>query len=314
MFLGRLVITVALIAVVAIRFDLDAIKNQLLSIGAATVLATGFLLLIQLLFLTFRWQWILDASGIAMLFRSVLRIVLIGMFFNQCLPTSLGGDGVRAFMLRSDGVPLERAVNSVLVDRLSGLAGLLPFLLLGAPFLLAWTRDLVLLLAYLAITALFSAALAGYFLGDRLIARIRPLAEFAPLRVVAAASAYAREIAWHSPRALGLVGLAIAVHLLNVVLVMILAEALRAPIAPGAALVLVPPIFATAMLPISYGGWGARELAMIVSLALAGVPTATALTISVTIGFLGLISTLPGALLWLRAEPWQRFRQSPRVP
>lgn len=313
-FFSRLAITCALITLVAARLDFGILKSQLRSIGSIAILAGGLIQLVQMLLLGYRWQRILDASGIAMPFLKALRIVLIGSFFNQCLPTSLGGDGVRAFMLRSAGVPLESAVNTVLVDRLSGLAGLLPFLLLGAPFLLVWTYDPLLLLADFAVTALFSAVLAGYFLGDRLIARIRPLAEFAPLRTVAAASVYAREVAWHSPQAIGIAGLAVVVHLTSIALVVILAEALRVPIAPAAALVLVPPILAAALLPISYGGWGARELAMTVSLGLAGVPTTTALAISITVGFLGLISSMPGALLWLREEPRQRLRHSPWAP
>lgn len=306
MFFSRLVITSALISVIAVRFDFEAINNQLWSIGSITILSAGMLLVVQMLVLGYRWQRILNASGITTRFLNALRIVLIGSFFNQCLPTSLGGDSVRAFMLRSAGVPLERAVNAVLVDRLSGLAGLLPFLILGAPFLLAWTYDPAFFLADIGITALFSAVLAGYFFGDLLIARIRPVAKLAPLRAVAAASVYAREIACHSPQAIGTAGLAVVVHLTSIVLVVILAKGLRAPIPPGAALVLVPPIIAAALLPISYGGWGARELAMIVTLGLVGVPPTTALAVSITIGFLGLISTMPGALLWLRAAPRER--------
>jgi hypothetical protein len=134
MFFSRLVISTALIALIAVRFDLEAMKSQLRSIGGITVLSTGMLLVLQMLVLAYRWQRILGASEIATPFLNALRIVLIGSFFNQCLPTSLGGDGVRAFLLRSTGVPLERAVNAVLVDRLSGLAGLLPFLIVGALF------------------------------------------------------------------------------------------------------------------------------------------------------------------------------------
>jgi glycosyltransferase 2 family protein len=223
MFFSRLVITSALISLIAVRFDFEAINSQLCSIGSITILSAGMLLVVQMLVLGYRWQRILDASGIATPFLNALRIVLIGSFFNQCLPTSLGGDGVRAFVLRSAGVPLERAVNAVLVDRLSGLAGLLPFLILGAPFLLAWTYDPVFFLADLGITALFSAVLAGYFFGDLLIARIRPVAKLAPLRAVAAASVYAREIACHSPQAIGTAGLAVVVHLTSIVLVVILA-------------------------------------------------------------------------------------------
>jgi hypothetical protein len=304
--LCRLAITGTLTALIAARLDLRILIGELCRVGGFALLAAVAILLAQAVVLGYRWQRILVASGIVIGFGRALKIVLIGLFFNQCLPTALGGDGVRAVMLRSAHVPLERSINAVLVDRLSGLAGLLPFLVLGLPFALAWTDDMLLRTADVAVTALYAVVLTVYFFSDRAIMQLHRLARIGLLRAASAASVYARQIVWHSRQALSIVILAILVHLSSIALVAILAAALLAPISVGAAMVLVPPIFAAAMLPISYGGWGARELAMVVSLGLAGVPPTTALAISITIGFLGLISTLPGALLWLRAEPRQR--------
>jgi len=52
-------------------------------------------------------------------------------------------------------------------------------------------------------------------------------------------------------------------------------------------------------LPISIGGWGLRELAVVSLLGAHGVPAERALLFSVCFGLVLLIGSLPGALAWL---------------
>lgn len=99
------------------------------------------------------------------------------------------------------------------------------------------------------------------------------MAGFAPLRAIAGASAYAREVVWHSPQATGIDGLAVVVHLTSVAIVVILANDCRALIP----FVLVPPDLRRGTAANFLWWLGARELAMIASLGLADVPRTTAL-------------------------------------
>ena len=62
---------------------------------------------------------------------------------------------------------------------------------------------------------------------------------------------------------------------------------------------LIPPILLILTLPISIGGWGIREGAMIWAFALVGVTNEEALVLSVLFGFATLAITLPGGLIWL---------------
>jgi len=52
-------------------------------------------------------------------------------------------------------------------------------------------------------------------------------------------------------------------------------------------------------IPISIGGWGVREGAMVTAFALVGVPGEGALVLSLLFGVIGLVVSLPGGIVWL---------------
>ena len=64
--------------------------------------------------------------------------------------------------------------------------------------------------------------------------------------------------------------------------------------------ILMPPVMLIVALPISAGGWGVREGAIVAALALAGVGTAPALLLSIELGVIGTLISLPGGAIWLR--------------
>ncbi len=295
----KLLVAAGLIALIASKVDLGLAANE---VGRAGLLACLFVIaanLLQFVVLGWRWHMILVASGINIGFRAACRIVLVGTFFNQCLPTSLGGDAVRILALRQTNIPLKEATNSVLVDRLSGIAALVLLLLGGLPWLFAWAPATPMFFGACLVTAIFIAVLTVYFLGDRILALFPFLARFNATRVVSEASAYARRIAFGGPSSLTILALALLVALSTVGIVAGLAAILNAPLTLFQAVVLIPPIIAATMLPLSFGGWGTREVAMVAGLGIAGVAPATALAMSFLLGILLLISSLPGGFLWL---------------
>jgi uncharacterized membrane protein YbhN (UPF0104 family) len=70
---------------------------------------------------------------------------------------------------------------------------------------------------------------------------------------------------------------------------------------------LVPPVLLLATLPVSFGGWGVREAALIGLLAPFGVAAGQALGLSIALGLLVMAAGLPGGVLWLlprgKSEP-----------
>jgi hypothetical protein len=73
-------------------------------------------------------------------------------------------------------------------------------------------------------------------------------------------------------------------------------------------LMVMPMVLLAAALPISIGGWGTRELAIIYMVGLFGVSAEQGLILSVEFGLLNMLASLPGALIWVLTAPNTVFR------
>jgi uncharacterized protein (TIRG00374 family) len=96
---------------------LDALKNTNLSkFCLGTLVYTGAILLASL-----RLQLIARAQEIAMSFAESASFTYIGYFFNNFLPTSIGGDVVKAYYISRKSSDKTSAYTSVFIDRAIGL-------------------------------------------------------------------------------------------------------------------------------------------------------------------------------------------------
>ena len=96
-----------------------------------------------------------------------------------------------------------------------------------------------------------------------------------------------------------ILGIGCLVHVLTIVVIWSLgrAQGLLLPVSDAAILFTV--MISVALVPISIGGWGLREVAVISLLGNHGVPPERALLFSVCFGLALAVGSLPGALAWL---------------
>jgi len=102
------------------------------------LLAAFVLTLPPTLIVSYRFQVILVSQGITVPFRQALRWTMIGAFFDLAMPSSNGGDLIKAgYVMDHVGVGRRtHAVVAVGVDRVTGLLGL--FLLAGVVSVVGW--------------------------------------------------------------------------------------------------------------------------------------------------------------------------------
>lgn len=75
---------------------------------------------------SFRWYLLLRHIRVPLSFPIVIRLTLIGQFFNLFVPGGVGGDLIKMVYLKKEaGNRVPEAVLSVLLDRVLGLGGLL---------------------------------------------------------------------------------------------------------------------------------------------------------------------------------------------
>jgi len=68
-----------------------------------------------------RWQVLVTSLGYPIRLRRATELFLVGTFFNQLLPTGIGGDVVRSLVLAREGLGRARAASTVMVDRAIGI-------------------------------------------------------------------------------------------------------------------------------------------------------------------------------------------------
>jgi uncharacterized membrane protein YbhN (UPF0104 family) len=306
----KLTVTVALLGILLERTPLHEIATRIGSVHPASLAAAVALLFSVSLTTTMRWQLILQHFGARLRFMGLWRYTLIGGFFNQILPSGVGGDLFRIWYARKSSASAREAVGSVVVDRMLGLVALTAIAIVGAPFILSRNGGQLALLATLAAIGIVLAASAAFLSLDRYepllravlrgicFNRVRPWM----LRALDAGAWAARNtrlmlVAW--PEGAATLSISFSNQLLTSYVAFLLLTSMGGSIGFGWVMVLFPAVLLLSLLPISLGGWGVRESAMVVAFALVGVPADAALSTSVLYGVCLLAASLPGAAVWL---------------
>jgi len=82
----------------------------------------------------FRWWLLLRAQSIHIELVSAIRLYFLGLFYNNVMPSSVGGDLLKAYYVTKHTHRRLEGVLSVAIDRLTGLAGMV--LMAGVAYLL----------------------------------------------------------------------------------------------------------------------------------------------------------------------------------
>ena len=81
-----------------------------------------------------RWREISAECGAPLPTRQAMRFNVIGTFFNQTLPSSIGGDAVRLWLVARSGAGWRAATYSIFVDRAIGLIALAVVIVASLPW------------------------------------------------------------------------------------------------------------------------------------------------------------------------------------
>jgi glycosyltransferase 2 family protein len=276
--------------------DLGALARQMLSVGTGDLALAGACFWLLSLPSTVRWTRILAAMGHPLAFIVAFPIVLIGLFFNIVLPSSVGGDAVRMWKLHRAGLPGQVAVISVMIDRLVALAALLLLVVASLPELYQLVADRAARNGVLILLAFGFAGFAVALLLDRLP---QSLSRYRLIQWVAQLSADLRRVLLNPRYAVPVLFYSLINQGGLIVVTWILARGLGLPVGWSECLLVVPFAVLISVIPISIAGWGLREGAFVAGFGLVGLPATDALALSVLYGLLNTAISLPGGLVWL---------------
>jgi uncharacterized membrane protein YbhN (UPF0104 family) len=223
---------------------------------------------------------------------------LVGWFFSNVAPSTVGGDIFRGVQLSRVGTPVGAAVRVILSIRLLSLATLVAVMFAGFPIavgLVEDRRDILLLAGTLGAS---SAALAVIYLLARFRWRGPALDRWPLFEKLERISNSFRALLVPSSHAVGAWLAALTQHLLRVGVLASLAMGLGLGIPFATLFALTPAALLVAMVPMSIGGWGVRELTFVYFLGTAGVGAEAALSLSVAFGVLRIFVGAIGGVAW----------------
>jgi uncharacterized protein (TIRG00374 family) len=291
-------VTAGLVWLVLRGVDFGTALDRMAGLSLPAAITAVCLLSLHCFVAGWRWRMIMRLFGPALALPVSIRLFFEGYFFNNALPSTIGGDGVRIYRANRLGLPLAASVNGVLLDRVTGLTGLFILVAVGQPLLYARVEDAATRLVFAAILLAGMAGIAAMILARRIPEGLLPARLRGPLHKLSEATHAAY---LHPGVSLPVLGLSVVVHGLIVMSVHVIAIGLGLDVGLFESLVLVPAVILLSTVPVSIGGWGLREGLMVAALGLAGVPADAALSVSILFGLAQIVAGLPGGLLWLMA-------------
>jgi hypothetical protein len=243
----------------------------------------------------YRWQLIVKRLGFNAPFPFYLASYFKGAFFNQGLPTSIGGDGVRIYDCAQLTGSAEEAFYGVFIDRIIGLAGLLLLNIIALllnnsllPTQVYYPLLLTLIALVTGLLLLFFLRNFSFFTVGKYLGFLGRLSD--------------RYFQVHSslPALFSQISLSLLIHLLSMTTFFFLGQGIGLPFSVQIYLVMIPPVILLTLLPISLAGWGLREGAMVAFFLLIGAEKSQILTLSLLYGLVLLVASLPGVIVLIR--------------
>jgi glycosyltransferase 2 family protein len=287
-------IALTVVLLVALARVLDPAKlRQLLQAANPVWLTVGFIILTaQQIISAERWRLVVVALS-APQYRMWFYLFWQGlsMLCGMVLPSIIGADLVRTYAL-SGRTPIGPVVRIVLIDRALGLLALATLVMVSVLVLPGFFSAQPLLLLSVAIAV---CGPATYLVLTRLVPRLR-----GTQRLVLAA----RELGLDLKRTVEGKGstrvilISLSLHLLSVFAFLALGNAIGMPEVDFVHyLAIVSCALLVTIIPISIGGWGIRESALVIGFGLVSVEPERAFTLSAPFGLLVMLSSAVVALL-----------------
>ena len=300
---AKILVTIGLLAyLLYTKIDWVEFHKVLKEIDVLWILAAVCVSFAAYIWSVDRWKLILSCFRIEASFGSLVRITFIGAFFNQFLPSLVGGDFFRAYYLGRDRKQrMTTTLTSVLLDRVIGFIALLVLGTVFAASRSVTVNGIRIFPSVAAMTTVF--VLANVLILSESVHRWldgvfrRYGKDEAVKRLDAVADGL--KLLGRSPAILGkALVISFGVQFMSVFLTWLIGQALHVKAAFIYFLIFVPIITIITMIPVSISGLGLREGAFWLLFSQVGVSHEACVAMSLLYYMVAVFTALPGGILY----------------
>lgn len=293
----KFIITIIIFYYLSLHIDFNELKNILAKSHGGWIALAILVQLSSTYLAAYRWfkisQLLVFKEKLSFYVQSYFK----GTFFNQVLPSSIGGDAVRVIDLTRTGYGNKDAIYAVFVDRVVGLVGLLVLNLLASLlFYGTFEKEFSQLIIFITVVGI------GGFFSLFYLEKIRFLANYKVLNLFHSLAKRLNELYYDKTILLKHIAISVVVHFLSVLTMYGIAVSISIDLSFQTFLIAVPPVFLLTIIPLSLAGWGIREGAMVGVFLLVGADQTKILAMSILYGLLLILSSIPGAYFWVKSK------------
>ena len=275
--------------------DRATFAQLLVAQNRGLLIAAALFTFLQIILGAERWRAILSAfkDGQSLAMLKVQSVYYSSVFFN-CLPFgNLGGDFVRIWLARKFALSIKQLVLSVVLDRIITVGALLILAVATLPSIASPLATTV----WFVSAAFLAVGIAGLLL-------LRPveslLGRWRHQRLIYSLTQSAEELRFLVRHGgLSSLAYALASAFCAVLTAYCILCSLRIGIEFMQMIAVASVVTFVSALPISLAGWGIREISYVTLLGMLGIDREAALLVSVEIGILATLMSLPGGVIWL---------------
>ena len=292
--LVQVLIAAGIFTIIFRHIDLQEALAKLSTATPSYMIAALALMMLQIIVAALRWIQLLKIADFKPSVGQFIQSFTISSFVNTAVPGGIGGDAMRVWATVRSGASFKLAMHIILLDRIISLLGL-SFLVIGAGtiryFVFHEFLQPIYIVALIVSAVPVATIIALIFLNPLLIRCSFKHPRF--LSIIKDLSSTTGGII-HRPRQSLLLGLWLMLtHLLTILVLVCLAKGLHISLPLFDAISSLPSALLLSSIPITPGGWGVREGAMVLVLKQFSVNAEAALTISILFGLLLIIAHLP---------------------
>ncbi len=297
----RVIVGVGLIVFLLWRLDFNKILANISGLDIGYLFYGVITYIFFVIISAWRWQVLLDFKKFTIPFLRTLMIYFIALFFNNFLPTTVGGDVMRV-LYTMKGRKAD-ALAIVLVDRILGFVGLFVFAIFAVLYLLVVKRQTE-FLPFMLI-GLIAIVLVTYILfSERIYSMLAPIVQKIKVFRLGERLNRLHEAATEFGGAWGSVSLCI-IHSIIIQALLAFAPFLvmlgmgNFEVGMLPFFIYVPIINVLSMIPISLNALGVREYFYVVLFSRAGLAGETSLAVSLVSFFLIFLISIIGGIFFI---------------
>ncbi len=300
----KLIVSFVLIVFLIKRIGFSSIIEEISSVTIVWIIFAFFIFLSSHFFGSYQWWLLLQSEEIKIKFSKATGFYFVGLFFNNFLPSSLGGDLFRMFDVHKFSQKGTSAVSSVIIDRFMGFFVLSCFAVLLFPVIIienVFNRHYIFyfsifIFAWIFVLFLFfNKRFAQPFVW--IYEKIVPEGIHLKTREV-----YRKINHFGKSRSLffKLIFISLLIQSLRIFMHYLVSRSLGIHVSCSYFFFIIPFIAIVSSLPISIGGIGIREsIGMILFSNIAGIQNDIAVSIEFLAYLVAIITSFPGGIIFI---------------